>query len=176
MLRSILAALAALVLVTVCLIPDDAYARGGRGGGGGFRGGGGGFHGGGMRAGGFRGGSIHAGRIHGGGRYAGRARPVHPIAGRPIRPGGPIAGRPAVQSPVIPAMAAATARAGAMAQPPLAPLRRMARMERTAIPGTTAAITTNMAAMYARNIPIRDTINNTDALCDGGFVPPSSVS
>ena len=42
------------------LIPDDAYAR--RGGGGGFRGGGGGgFHGGG-----FRGGGMHAGRIHGG--------------------------------------------------------------------------------------------------------------
>ncbi len=40
MLRSVLAALAALVLVSVTLIPDDAYAR--RGGGGGFRGGGGG--------------------------------------------------------------------------------------------------------------------------------------
>ena len=44
MLRSILAALAALVLVTVTLIPDDAEARGGRGGGaragGGYRGGG----------------------------------------------------------------------------------------------------------------------------------------
>jgi hypothetical protein len=62
-----------------------------------------------------------------------------------------------------------------MAQPPLAPLRQAARMERmaaTAIPGTTAAITTNTAAMYARNIPIRDTINS-GALCDGGFVPPS---
>ena len=45
MFRCILAALAALVLVTVSLIPDDAFAR--RGGGGGFRGGGGGFHGGG---------------------------------------------------------------------------------------------------------------------------------
>ena len=34
MLRYILAALAALVLLTASLIPDDAYARGGRGGGG----------------------------------------------------------------------------------------------------------------------------------------------
>src|SRR3954471_5274980 len=67
MLRCILAALAALVLVTVTLIPDEADARGGRGGGG-YRGGGG-VH---------RGGAVHAGRIHGGvgrygGRYAGRA-------------------------------------------------------------------------------------------------------
>jgi hypothetical protein len=99
MLRYILAALAALVLFTVCIIPDDAYAR--RGGGGGFRGGGGGFHGGGMRGGGMHagrihGGRVHAGRIHGGGRYAGRIRPSHPIAGRPIAgyPGRPIAGRP----------------------------------------------------------------------------------
>jgi hypothetical protein len=44
MLRYLLAPLAALVLLTASLIPDDAYAR--RGGGGGFRGGGGGFHGG----------------------------------------------------------------------------------------------------------------------------------
>ena len=43
MLRYLLAPLAALVLLTASLIPDDAYAR--RGGGGGFRGGGGGFHG-----------------------------------------------------------------------------------------------------------------------------------
>lgn len=80
MLRYILVGLAALVLVTATLIPDDAYAR--RGGGGGFRGGGGGFHGGAVR-----GGGMHAGRI---------ARPAHPIAGRPIagRPGRPIAGRP----------------------------------------------------------------------------------
>ncbi|MEH2538910.1 hypothetical protein V1278_000481 [Bradyrhizobium sp. AZCC 1577] len=80
MLKYILAGLAAFVLLTATLIPDDAYAR--RGGGGGFRGGGGGFHGGGMHAGG-----IHAGRI---------ARPAHPIAGRPIagRPGRPIAGYP----------------------------------------------------------------------------------
>jgi hypothetical protein len=62
MLRCILAALAALVLVTVTLIPDEADARGGRGGGG-YRGGGG-VH---------RGGAVHAGRIHGGvGRYGGR--------------------------------------------------------------------------------------------------------
>ena len=87
MLRVVLAALAAVVMLTASLIPDDAYAR--RGGGGGR--GGGGFHG---------GGGMHAGRIHGGGghRYAGagRMRPSHPIAGRPIagRPGGPIAGRP----------------------------------------------------------------------------------
>ena len=54
MLRSVLAALAALVLLSVTLIPDDAYAR--RGGGGGFRGGGGGFHG-------RSGGGMHAGRL-----------------------------------------------------------------------------------------------------------------
>ena len=48
-----------------------------------------------MRAAHIRGGAIHAGRIPGG-RYgaAGRPRPVHPIAGRPGRPGYPIAGRP----------------------------------------------------------------------------------
>ena len=50
MFRAALAALAAVVLVSASLIPDDAFAR--RGGGGGFRGGGG-FHGGGARAGGF---------------------------------------------------------------------------------------------------------------------------
>jgi hypothetical protein len=99
MLRYILAALAVVVLLTASLIPDGAYARGGRGGGGGFRGGGGGFHGGGFRGGAHVGG-IHggAGRFHGGGyRYAGRGQhPSHPIAGRPIagRPGRPIAGRP----------------------------------------------------------------------------------
>ena len=91
MLRCILAALAALVLVTVSLIPDDAFARGGRGGG--FRGGGGGYHGAGMRGGAMHAGRVHAGRIHGG-RYAGRIRPSHPIAGRPGYPGRPIAGRP----------------------------------------------------------------------------------
>ena len=42
MFRAALAALAAVVLVSASLIPDDAFAR--RGGGGGFRGGGG-FHG-----------------------------------------------------------------------------------------------------------------------------------
>jgi hypothetical protein len=89
MLKYILAGLAAFVLLTATLVPDDAYAR--RGGGAGFRGGGGGFHGGG-----YRGGGMHAGRIHGGHRYAGRVRPSHPIAGRPIagRPGRPIAGYP----------------------------------------------------------------------------------
>ena len=70
MLRCILAALAALVLVTVTLIPDDAEARGGRGGG--VRAGAGGFRG---------GGAMHAGRF---------AHPSHPIAGR----GRVIAGRP----------------------------------------------------------------------------------
>jgi hypothetical protein len=50
MLRYLLAAVAALVLVTASLIPDDAFARGGRGGGG--------FRGGGMRAGGFQGGAV----------------------------------------------------------------------------------------------------------------------
>ena len=92
MLRPVLAALAAVVLVGASLIPDDALARRG-GGGGGFRGGGGGFHGGGGR--GFHGGGMHAGRIHGGGGYRGGVRPSHPIAGRPGRPGYPIAGRPA---------------------------------------------------------------------------------
>ena len=62
MLRYLLAPLAALVLLTASLIPDDAYARrgGGGGGGGGFRGGGGGsLHGGGFRGGGgYRGGGV----------------------------------------------------------------------------------------------------------------------
>lgn len=90
MLRWILAASAVLLLVAVCVFPDDAYAR--RGGGGGFRGGGGGFHGGGMRGGGVH---VGGGRVHGGGyRVAGRPRPSHPIAGRPGYPGRPIAGRP----------------------------------------------------------------------------------
>src|SRR5262245_41177979 len=65
--------------------------------------------------------------------------------------------------------AATTARAGAMAQPPLAPLRHMERM---VIPGP-AAITTNTAAMYARNIPIRDTISSDDS--EGGLPPPSTL-
>jgi hypothetical protein len=60
MLRYILTALAALVLLTASFIPDDAYARGR--GGGGYRGGGG-FHGGGYRGGavavrGARGGAV----------------------------------------------------------------------------------------------------------------------
>src|SRR4051794_41211102 len=96
MLRCILAALAVLVLLTASLIPDEAYAR--RGGGGGFRGGGGGFHGGGFRGGGRHAGRIHggAGGFHGGGPYFGRAHPPHPIAGRPLarRPGRPHAGFP----------------------------------------------------------------------------------
>ena len=73
--------LAAVVLVGATLIPDDAFAR--RGGGGGGRGGG--MHGG-----------MHAGGVHGGGgrHFAGGPRPSHPIAGRPGRPGGPVAGRP----------------------------------------------------------------------------------
>ena len=44
-----LAALAAVVLVGASLVPDDAFAR--RGGGGGYRGGG------------FHGGGVHAGRV-----------------------------------------------------------------------------------------------------------------
>jgi len=91
MLRYVLAALAALVLITVSLIPEDAFAR--RGGGGGFRGGGG-FHGGGMRAGGFHGGGARVAHSGRGYRVAGGARPSHPIAGRPGYGGRPIAGRP----------------------------------------------------------------------------------
>jgi len=73
MFRYVLPVLAALVLVTASLIPDDAFAR--RGGGGGYRGGGG-FHGGAVRVGGVhRGGAVHAGRVGRPG-YAGR-----PIAG-----------------------------------------------------------------------------------------------
>ena len=84
MLRYILAALAAIVMFTASLIPDDAYARGGRGGGGGMRGGGGfsggsGF-GGGMRGGGYGGGGMRAGSISGGRGFAGGAHPSHPIA------------------------------------------------------------------------------------------------
>ncbi|MBW7971378.1 hypothetical protein [Bradyrhizobium sp. BR 10289] len=100
MLRYILAFVAAFVLFTATLIPDDALARRG---GGGYRGGGGmragGFHGGGMRVAHVRTGRVHSGRIHGGHGYrvAGGPRPAHPIAGRPGRPGypnRPIAGRP----------------------------------------------------------------------------------
>ena len=60
MFRYVLPVLAALVLITASLIPDDAFARGR--GGGGYRGGGG-FHGGAARVGGVRGGAIHAGRV-----------------------------------------------------------------------------------------------------------------
>jgi hypothetical protein len=60
MFRYVLPVLAALVLVTASLIPDDAFARRG---GGGYRGGGG-FHGGAVRAGGvYRGGAVRAGRV-----------------------------------------------------------------------------------------------------------------
>lgn len=99
MLRYILAAVAALVLISASLVPDEAFARRGGGGfgGGGFRGGG--FHGGGMRAGGFHGGGMRAAYVGRGYRLAGGPRPVHPIAGRPIAgrpgyPGRPIAGYP----------------------------------------------------------------------------------
>ena len=64
MLRYILAALAAFVLLAVSLIPDDAYARGGRGGGA-YRGGGG-YRGGAVAIRGPRGGGAVAVR---GGRY-----------------------------------------------------------------------------------------------------------
>ena len=67
MFRYVLPVLAALVLITASLIPDDAFARGR--GGGGYRGGGG-FHGGAARVGGVRGGAIHAGRVGGGYRVA----------------------------------------------------------------------------------------------------------
>lgn len=91
MLRVILIALAAFVLLTASFVPDDAYARGGRGGGG--RGGGGGFHGGG----GFRGGGM---------------RPSHPIAGRPGRP---IAGRPGYGGGYRPGLGYGAAAVGAAA-------------------------------------------------------------
>ena len=87
MLRYILAALAALVLITASLIPDEAFARRGGGGGGGMRAGG--YHGGGMRAAGVRGGGY---RVAGG--VAGRGYGYRPIAGRPGYPGRPIAGYP----------------------------------------------------------------------------------
>ena len=63
MLRYVLPVLAALVLVTASLIPEDAFAR--RGGGGGYRGGGG-FHGGAARVGGVHRGGVYAGRVGGG--------------------------------------------------------------------------------------------------------------
>jgi len=74
---------AAAILVAASLVPDDAFAR--RGGGGGFRSGGGsGIRaGGGIRARGFQGGRGY--------RVAGGPRPSHPIARPPIagRPGAP---------------------------------------------------------------------------------------
>lgn len=68
MLRYILAALAAFVLLTASLIPDDAYARRG---GGGYRGGGGGYRGGAVAARGYRGGAVavRGGRVAGGYGY-----------------------------------------------------------------------------------------------------------
>jgi hypothetical protein len=56
MLRYILAALAAFVLLTASLIPDDAEARGR--GGAGYRGGGGGYRGGAVAVRGYRGGAV----------------------------------------------------------------------------------------------------------------------
>ena len=53
MFRYVLPVLAALVLVTASLIPDDAFARRG----------GGGFHGGAVRAGGVHRGGVYAGRV-----------------------------------------------------------------------------------------------------------------
>jgi hypothetical protein len=58
MLRYILAALAAFLLLAASLIPDDAYARGGRGGGA-YRGGGG-----------YRGGAVAVRGPRGGGAVA----------------------------------------------------------------------------------------------------------
>ena len=56
MLRYILAPLAAVVLLTACLIPDDAEARGR--GGAGYRGGGVGYRGGAVAVRGYRGGAV----------------------------------------------------------------------------------------------------------------------
>ena len=96
MLRYLLAPLAALVLLTASLIPDDAYAR--RGGGGGFRGGGGGFHGGGFRG----GGGMHAGRFHGGGYRGGCVRHIPSQAARVV---------PDMDTPVVPVVRATRSRA-----------------------------------------------------------------
>jgi hypothetical protein len=67
MFRNTLAALAAVVLIGASLMPDDAFAR--RGGGGGYRGGG--YHGG------ARVGAVHGGRYGVAGRGYG-------VAGRPV--------------------------------------------------------------------------------------------
>ena len=56
MLRYILTPLAAVVLLTACLIPDDAEARGR--GGAGYRGGGAGYRGGAVAVRGYRGGAV----------------------------------------------------------------------------------------------------------------------
>jgi hypothetical protein len=79
MLRHALVALAAITLLSATLIPDDAFARGGRGGGGGVRGGGAagvrggavGVRGGavGVRGGGYRTAGVRGGRY--GGYYGG---------------------------------------------------------------------------------------------------------
>jgi hypothetical protein len=68
MFRIALAALAAVVLIGASLMPDDAFAR--RGAGGGYRGGG------------YHGGAVRGGAVHGG-RYgvAGRG---YGVAGRPV--------------------------------------------------------------------------------------------
>ena len=99
MVRSALAALAAIVLVGASLMPDDAFARRG---GGGYRGGGG-FHGGAV---GVRGGAVGVR----GGRYgvAGRG---YAVAGRGYY-GRPVA-RAAVRRGVYGAAAVGAAAAGA---------------------------------------------------------------
>lgn len=76
MLRYALIVLAAFVLVCASLVPDDAQAR--RGGGGGYRGGG--FHGGGARVTHVRGATVQPGRIG----VAGRGYGYRPIPGRPV--------------------------------------------------------------------------------------------
>src|SRR6267142_3046561 len=84
MVRCALAALAAVVIVGASLVPDDAFAR--RGGGGGYRGGG--FHGGGVHAGRVGvGGRGYAGRGYAGRGYAGRGYGYHPVARTAVRRG-----------------------------------------------------------------------------------------
>jgi hypothetical protein len=83
MFRNALAALAAVVLVGATLMPDDAFAR--RGGGGGYRGGG--YHGGAAH---FRGGAVHGGRYGVAGRgygVAGRGYGYRPVARTAVRRG-----------------------------------------------------------------------------------------
>src|SRR2546423_8988212 len=84
MIRYVLPALAAVILIGASVFPDDAFAR--RGGGGGYRGGGG-LHGGAAH---FRGGAVHAGRGYGvaGRRYGYAGRPV----ARAAVPGGGLRG------------------------------------------------------------------------------------